>query len=70
MNIALNWSNKWEFIEMNHRIKLKQNAEDTSGKQMPIDQEYNLILIGRFYSIIEDKNNIQYYINNKYIEKS
>ena len=55
---------------MNRRIKLKQNAEDTSGKQMPIDQEYNLILIGRFYSIIEDKNNIQYYINNKYIEKS
>lgn len=55
---------------MNHRIKLKQNAEDMSGKQMPIDQEYNLILIGRFYSVIEDKNNIQYYINNKYIEKS
>lgn len=70
MNIVLNWSNKWEFIEMNHRIKLKQNAEDTSGKQMPINQEYNLILIGRFYSIIKDKNNIQYYINNKYIERS
>ena len=70
MKNASSTNSKWVCIAMNHRIKLKQDAEDTSGKQMPIDQEYNLILIGRFYSIIEDKNNIQYYINNKYIEKS
>ncbi|WP_300630680.1 hypothetical protein [uncultured Thomasclavelia sp.] len=55
---------------MNRRIKLKQNAEDTSGKQMPIDQKYWLILDGKFISVIEDRQHKQYYINNKYIEKS
>ena len=54
---------------LKNKVKLKTNSQDTSGKKLSSDHEYTLVLDGRFYSIIEDKNNIQYYINNKYIKK-
>ena len=68
MKNVLSMNNRWACIAMNHKIKLKPNAQDTFGKRMKIDAEYNLILLGHFYSIIEDDRNKQYYINNKYID--
>ncbi|WP_296879112.1 hypothetical protein [Thomasclavelia sp.] len=50
-------------------IKLKEDAETIEGKKLSIDQQYWLILDGKFISVIEDKNHKQYYVNNKYIEK-
>lgn len=51
-------------------IKLKEHAETIDAKKLSVDQKYWLILGGKFISVIEDKNHKQYYINNKYIEKS
>lgn len=31
---------------------------------------YDLVLLGKFYSIIQDEDNQQYYVNNKYIQRS
>ena len=51
-------------------IKLKEHAETIDAKRLSVDQEYWLILDGKFISVIEDRQHKQYYINNKYIEKS
>lgn len=58
---------RWESIII---IKLKEHAETIDAKKLSVDQKYWLILDGKFISVIEDKNHKQYYINNKYIEKS
>lgn len=55
---------------MKNKVKLKPSVQDTNGKHLATDQEYTLVLDGRFYSVVEDKNNIQYYVNNKYIKKA
>lgn len=51
-------------------IKLKEHAETIDAKRLSVDQEYWLILDGKFISVIEDRQHKQYYINNKYIERS
>lgn len=51
-------------------IKLKEYAETIEGKKLLVNQKYWLILDGKFISVIEDKQHKQYYVNNKYIERS
>ena len=68
MKNVSNMNNRWACIAMNHKVQLKLDAQDTFGMRMKINVEYNLIILGHFYSIIEDDKNKQYYINNKYIK--
>ena len=37
MKNVLSMNNRWACIAMNHKIKLKSNAQDTFGKRMKID---------------------------------
>lgn len=68
MKNVLSTNSKWVCIAMNHKVKIKADSQDAEGKYLK-NNTYDLVLLGKFYSIIQDEDNQQYYINNKYIEK-
>lgn len=69
MKNASSTNSKWVCIAMNHKVKIKLNSQDAEGKCLK-NNTYDLVLLGKFYSIIQDEDNQQYYVNNKYIQRS
>lgn len=54
---------------MLNKVRLIEGAQDTFGKPLSADKTYYIIGVGKYYSILEDDDNKQYYVNVKYIEK-
>lgn len=51
-----------------NKVKLLLDAQDIRGLPLPTKELYIIIATGFCYSVIEDENRQQYYINNKYID--
>lgn len=51
-----------------NKVKLFLDAQDIRGLPLPTKELYIIIATGFCYSVIEDENRQQYYINNKYID--
>ena len=55
------------FIVIN-KVKPFLGAQDIRGLPLSTKELYIIIATGFCYSVIEDQNSQQYYINNKYID--
>lgn len=64
-----NFKIRWEFTLMLNKVRLIEGAQDTFGKPLSTDKTYYIVGVGKYYSILEDDDNKQYYVNVKYIEK-
>lgn len=51
-----------------NKVKLFLDAQDIRGLPLSTKELYIIIATGFCYSVIEDENRQQYYINNKYID--